>query len=160
MSSNVPTGLDVRACVKVVIPSPFENEMVRKDFLYIAQYGFDLKMLVSSAFYHLSHPQHGNQTFKEEIDDVRNELNDIILDSTDSEYDHHSYIAVQIAKQFYSNHMEIMDILWRCYHFLISRFRLVPNSPLAQGYIVGVEETPYAHQLIVYVQREEQYASA
>ena len=159
MFSNVPTGLDVRACVRVVIPSPFENEMARRDFLHIAQYGFTLKMLVSSAFYHLSHPQLDNHTFKEEIGDVINEMNDIILDSTDNEFDYNDTIAVQIARQFYSNYSDIMDILWRCYQFLIDKFRLVPNTPLAQGYIVGVEEAPYSHQLIVYVHREEQYAS-
>lgn len=158
MFSNVPSGLDVRACIRVVIPTPFENEMVRKDFLYLSQYGFHLKMLVASAFYHLSHPHDGNQAFKEEINDVKSELNDIILDSIDNDFDHHDYIGLQLARHFFTNHGDVMDVLWRCYNYLIGRFSLVPNTPLAQGYIIGVEETPYSHQLIVYVQKEDQYA--
>lgn len=154
MSSNVPPGLDVRACIRFVIPTPFENDMVRQDFLYLAQYGFNLKMLITSAFYHLSNPQHGNVAFSEEISDISEEMNDIILDSTDSEVGPDEYIALTIARHFYINHGEILDTLWRCYTFLINKFKMLGRSPIAEGLIMGVEETPYTHQLVVYVQRE------
>lgn len=155
MSSNVPSGLDVRACIRFVIPTPFENDMVRKDFMYLTQYGFTLKMLIASAFYHLSHPQHGNVSFSEEIADISDEMNDIILDSTDNEYGPDEYIALTIARHYYINHGEILATLWRCYKYLIFRFSMLSCTPLAQGLIVGVEETPHSHQLIVYVQREQ-----